>query len=144
MMNSFEVQRILIIKLSALGDIIMTLPLLAALKEAFPNAEIDWLVNKSFQDILKGQKDLQQILPFQRTEWGRKNFWKNRKTFFQLLQNLRNRHYEIVLDFQGLFRSGFSILYPISHSSWISKCSRIRSIILHKKNSGSGSRSSCL
>lgn len=107
MIEPHSIRRILLIKLSALGDIVMTLPLLPAIQNRFPQAKIDWLVNKSFQDLLKNQKYLHQILLFQRKEWGRKSFWKNRQTFFQLLRDLKNSHYDLVLDFQGLLRSGF-------------------------------------
>lgn len=85
----------------------MTLPILHDLKNAFPQAQIDWLINKNFQDLLKGQTLLNQILLFQRKEWGGLRFWKNRHTFFQLLQQLQNQKYDLVLDFQGLLRSGF-------------------------------------
>lgn len=103
----FEYQRILILKLSALGDIVMTLPLLSDIQRHFPQAKIDWLVHKSFQELLQGQSALHRILLFQRKEWGLAQFWKNRQSFFQLLRDLKGERYDLVLDFQGLFRSGF-------------------------------------
>jgi predicted lipopolysaccharide heptosyltransferase III len=92
-------RRILLIKLSSLGDIVHTLPALAALRKRFPSARIDWLVARGYEDLLEGHPALDATLVFER-EWVA-GFRVNR----HLLRGLRSGRYDVVLDFQGLFRS---------------------------------------
>ena len=56
-------QRVLIIKMSALGDIIHALPVSAALGEAYPHLEISWAVEEAFAPLLSGNPYLTHILP---------------------------------------------------------------------------------
>jgi len=63
-------RKILIIKLGALGDVIRTLPLAAALKQRYPESEITWITKKSSEEILRGNKSIDKLftLPYERTE----------------------------------------------------------------------------
>jgi heptosyltransferase I len=101
-------QRVLIIKPSALGDVATTLPLLCDLKRAYPEADIDWLVHPGLTALLEGHDALHEIIPFDRKKlaswWWRPSAFR---AFWQLLKRLRRRRYDLVIDAQGLFRSGF-------------------------------------
>jgi len=101
-----EVKKILIIKPSALGDIIQALPALSALRRSFPDAEIFWMVRAEFAELIKDHPDLTDVIFFDRKFLG--NAWKNPralKAIFQLISRLRMYKFDVILDFQGLFRT---------------------------------------
>jgi heptosyltransferase I len=105
---SDEPKNILIIKPSALGDIVLALPAIAALKRSFPRARISWLVRSEYAELLRGHPDLDEIILFDRRLLGKS--WYNAKAFVALMGlfgQLRERRFDLVFDFQGLFRTGF-------------------------------------
>ncbi len=100
-------ERILIIKPSAIGDITTTLPSLHSLRKAFPQAKISWLVRREFAPLLEGHPELDEIILFDRKLLG--NWWRSQESFTELktlFKRLRGGKFDLVLDFQGLFRSG--------------------------------------
>ena len=90
-------KRILIIKPSSLGDIIHALPTLAALRDAFPESWIAWLVKREWAEILEGHPDLNEVLSvdFRPRGWA------------SLVRVIRGRTFDLTVDLQGLFRTGF-------------------------------------
>ncbi|MBN2373746.1 glycosyltransferase family 9 protein [bacterium] len=110
--------RILIIKLSSLGDVIHCLPSLDALKRGFPGSKIDWLVENQHAEILEGHPDIDHLIVLRRKSWM-KQPWQIREVSSQMkefIKDLRSQDYDMVIDFQGLFRSGFL--------AWLSKGKR--------------------
>ncbi len=106
MSESFK--NILIIKPSALGDIIMALPALSALRRSFPDARISWLVRSEFAPILENHPYLNKIIRFDRKYLG--TSWYNPAAFGSMLlflRRLNQRRFDAVFDFQGLFRTAF-------------------------------------
>lgn len=103
-----EFSRILIVKPSSLGDVIHALPVLHGLRARYPNAVIDWLIGAPFGPILDGQTGLRDVLIFERGRYGRmlRDATAGRH-FLGFLAELRRRHYDLVIDLQGLFRTGF-------------------------------------
>jgi len=105
-MKNSEPKNILIIKPSALGDIVHALPVLNSLRGRFPDAKLTWLVNKSFAPLLECVDGLDDILPFDRKGMSR---WFCRAADFRTLrrfrQTLKNGQFDLVLDLQGLLRS---------------------------------------
>lgn len=93
-----EARRICVIKPSALGDVAQCLPLLPALRARFPQSAIAWVVNRELADLLAGHPDLDELIPF-----DRHGSWAN---WLRLLRDLRRRRIDLVLDLQGLFRTG--------------------------------------
>lgn len=103
-----QIERILIIKPSAMGDIILALPALSALHRSFPSARISWLVRTEFAPLLEGHPYLNEIVLFDRKFLGKA--WKNPKAFgslVSLIRRLRKAEFDLVLDLQGLFRTAF-------------------------------------
>lgn len=101
--NSYApASRILIIRPSALGDVARTMPVLVQLRAAYPNAEIDWLVQDSFADVISAHPALTRVVGFPRRDF---TFWRPKQTL-TYLQSLRARRYDLVVDCQGLARSG--------------------------------------
>ena len=90
-------QRVLIVRPSALGDVSRTVPCLVALRHALPKAQIDWLVNTAFADAVSAHPMLNDVIPFNR---------QNPRSIPGLLRRLRAQRYDLVIDLQGLARSG--------------------------------------
>ena len=100
-------KRILIVKLSSLGDIVQSLPVVALLHEKYPVAEITWIANSKYIELLELVPDINKVIPFERTRWGKAlRFYKTLKEFIGFIRNIRRQHFDLVLDLQGLFRSG--------------------------------------
>ncbi|MGA2093323.1 MAG: glycosyltransferase family 9 protein [Sedimentisphaerales bacterium] len=101
-------KNILIIKPSALGDIVLALPALSALRHSFPQAKISWLVRPEFADLLQGHPDLDELILFDRRLLGKWWYqWKANVELKRLFNRLYNERFDLVFDFQGLFRTGF-------------------------------------
>lgn len=99
-------KNILIIKPSALGDVVQALPALAALRKTFPEAEISWLVRPEFAPLIEDHPDLTHIIPFDRKRLGRAWFHPGAlAALLALLYRLRREKFDVVFDFQGLLRS---------------------------------------
>jgi lipopolysaccharide heptosyltransferase I len=101
-----KLNNILIIKPSSMGDVVLALPALSALRKAFPDARISWFVRPDFAPLLEGHPYLDEIVHFDRKFLGRA--WHSPKAFsalIALMRRLRNARYDAVFDFQGLFRT---------------------------------------
>jgi len=92
--------KILIVKLSALGDVVQTLPSLTLLKKVFPDSEVDWVVDERNAEILDKHPYINKLLIFSNNNF---HFFKRFKNF---LKNLRTERYDAVIDYQGLLKSG--------------------------------------
>ena len=94
--------KILIIKPSSLGDIVHTLPAVAAIRDAHADAEITWVINPEWTPLLRGNRDIDHVHIFPRGEFsgfgapGRLLPW---------MRETRRLQPDVALDFQGLFRS---------------------------------------
>ena len=94
--------KILIIKPSALGDIVQALPVLTGLKRRWPDAQIDWIVNDSLRDILEGHPCLRQTVLYPRQRWTSP---ARLPEIWRWGRRLREEKYDITIDLQGLLRS---------------------------------------
>jgi len=104
---------ILIIKLSAIGDVIHTLPAVWALRRSYPTTHITWLVEETAADIIKGHEAVDRILISRRKKWLKgffnKGIFNNLTELVRFIQTLRDTNYDMVIDFQGLFKSGILV-----------------------------------
>ena len=101
---------ILIVKLSAIGDVIHTLPSLAALRRCYPQAHISWAVEEAAADLLADHPMLDRVLVSRRKRWMRDlREGRSRSAVLreirEFLGTLRDRPYDLVIDFHGLFKS---------------------------------------
>lgn len=104
-MNNKEYTNILIVKLSSLGDVIHALPCAAALRTRFPNAKISWITEPAFASFLPGAPYLDEVLIFDKPHFSTLPL-KEKIAFIRELGNkLKEKHYDLVLDLQGLFKS---------------------------------------
>ncbi len=108
-------RKILLIKPSSLGDIVLALPALSALRRNFPEARINWLVRPEFAPLLEGHPHLDEIILFDRKLLARA--WRHPTAFKalgSLISTLRRSRFDAVLDLQGLFRT--------ASLAWLSGC----------------------
>lgn len=99
--------RILIVKMSALGDVIHALPVLAYLKQAAPDAEIDWVVEEAFADLLMGHPLVAQLHRVHFKQWKKQPFSsRTRNEIRTVAAALAARSYDLVFDIQGNIKSG--------------------------------------
>ena len=100
---------ILIVKMSALGDVTHTLPALIALRRHYPNAYISWLVEETAKDIITGHPALDCVLVWPRKQFTsllRSGSWISAvKLLYQFIRQLRDTPYDLVFDFQALIKS---------------------------------------
>ncbi|MCG8618966.1 MAG: glycosyltransferase family 9 protein [Desulfobacterales bacterium] len=100
-------RRILIVKPSALGDIVHSLPVLNALSKKFPGARIDWVVAHGLHKFLEGHPMIHKLWVIKKDQW--KQLSRLRQTFGEinlLRKNLGSQGYDVCIDLSGLFRSG--------------------------------------
>ena len=98
--------RILFVKLSSIGDVVHTLPALAAVKHALPDAEVSWAVEKRVAEILRNNPLITRLIEVDTKSLRRKNvLGKTLKTAKKQLRDLRASEFDLAIDFQGLFKS---------------------------------------
>ncbi|NTV14353.1 MAG: lipopolysaccharide heptosyltransferase I [Desulfobulbaceae bacterium] len=105
-------QNILIVKTSAIGDVTHTLPALNALRRQYPAARITWLVEEAAAGLLVAHPALDRLLVSRRKHWaqelrrGPRRAWAALREAGRFLGQLRDTRYDLLLDFQGLLKSG--------------------------------------
>jgi ADP-heptose:LPS heptosyltransferase len=104
-----EPRRIALLKPSALGDIVHALPVLSALRTRFPAARITWVVNTAYEPLIRNHPDLTDTLPFDRGAFKR-GIWKSLRYAASFAAELRRRQFDLVIDLQGLLRTGMMCL----------------------------------
>ena len=102
---------ILLIRLSAMGDVVRTLPALMCLRRAYPQAHISWAVEEASRDILADQADLDEVLVFPRRKLSRlllhpDEIGDARAALASFTRALKVGRFDLVIDFQGTFKSG--------------------------------------
>jgi lipopolysaccharide heptosyltransferase I len=101
----------LLIKPSALGDVIHTLPVLVKLRARYPRAQIDWLITPENADLVRHHPDLSQILLFPRRQFARfGRSWSATVGLLQLYQRLWQNRYQLVIDLHGQLRSALFVI----------------------------------
>ena len=103
------VRRILVVRLSALGDVVFASPLIRSLRSRWPDSHIAWLVEPAAASLLTEHPELNEVLVWDKTRW--KTLWRQRQ-FRQLWreirdfrERLRQGQFDLVLDIQGLLKS---------------------------------------
>jgi len=98
--------KVLIVKVSALGDIVHALPVLAYLHEACPGLTVDWLLETGFAPILEGHPLVNRTLHLDTRGWRKQGVRASVKGALHVISALRRERYDVVLDLQGNSKSG--------------------------------------
>jgi 3-deoxy-D-manno-octulosonic-acid transferase/heptosyltransferase-1 len=105
---------ILIVKLSAIGDVIHTMPALVALRRHYPQAHISWLVEEAGAELLQGHPALDRVVPWKRREVSRDfkalRWIRAGQGLGSVLRQMGDRDYDLIIDFQALLKSGIWVL----------------------------------
>ncbi|MEY6431303.1 glycosyltransferase family 9 protein [Thioalkalicoccus limnaeus] len=102
--------KILLVRLSAIGDVLFATPLVAAVRRAYPTAEISWLVQPECAPLIEHHPDLDRVLIWPKGEW--RTLWQTgrRRDLARAMLDLRRRlracRFDLALDLQGLAKSG--------------------------------------
>jgi 3-deoxy-D-manno-octulosonic-acid transferase/heptosyltransferase-1 len=109
-----ETGAILIVKLSSIGDVVHTLPSLEALYHIYPHARITWLVEEEASELIQGHPHLHQIIVSKRKRWIKQlrkpGLWLQTVTeITRFINELRSVKYDLIIDFQGLLKSGLLV-----------------------------------
>lgn len=98
-----EYKRILVIRLSSLGDIILTTPALKALREKFPNAQINYLTKSAYADVIKLNPNLSKVIQVDNN--------LNFKGLRALKKELKSNSYDLVIDLHNNLRTFYLRLF---------------------------------
>ncbi|MBI9091599.1 MAG: lipopolysaccharide heptosyltransferase I [Desulfobacterium sp.] len=105
---------ILIVKMSAIGDVIHTLPALNAIRNHFPKAHITWLVEEAAADLVIGHTALDRVIVSKRKRWVKALFSSSfpgaARKILSFVRELRDTEYDLIIDFQGLLKSGVMVM----------------------------------
>ena len=100
-----DFRKILLIKLSAVGDVVHTIPVLNKLRRRFPAAQLDWLVTPPIAELLRHNPAISNVIEFAREDWSRPLSAKPFVSYGRLAAHLRASGYDLVVDMHGQFRT---------------------------------------
>lgn len=99
--------KILIIKPSSLGDVVHSLPFLYSIRRTYPNASIHWVISKGIETLLEGHPLIDNVIVIHKDNWKKiSRLISTLAELKTLFSHLRSEKYDLVVDLQGLFRSG--------------------------------------
>ena len=96
------VPRILVIRLSAIGDVVRVLPALAVLRRAYPDARLDWAVERKSAGVLEGHPGVDRVMVYERSQ----RLGRATVEFVRFCRMIQRERYDIVVDFHGALKSG--------------------------------------
>jgi 3-deoxy-D-manno-octulosonic-acid transferase/heptosyltransferase-1 len=106
--------KILIVKLSAIGDVIHTLPALNAIRKRYPGAYITWVVESAAAALVQNHRALDRVIVSRRKEWMRQLKGPGRRQVLGEIRSfvgeLRDTRYDVVIDFHALLKSALLVL----------------------------------
>jgi heptosyltransferase I len=108
-LRTHEFHRILLIKLSAVGDVIHTIPVLNKLRRRYPTARIDWLLRPQIAELIGHHPAITNVLPFAR-ELSWQAGWRSLRNVADLVGEMRSTRYELAIDLQGQIRTALFTL----------------------------------
>jgi lipopolysaccharide heptosyltransferase I len=100
-----DFRKILLIKLSAVGDVIHTIPVLNKLRRRYPSAQLDWLVTPAIAELLRHNPAVTNVIEFAREDWSRPWTPAPFVSYARLAAKLRANAYDLVVDMHGQFRT---------------------------------------
>lgn len=105
-------KKFLLIRLSALGDIIHSLPAAVVLQKNFPDSQIDWVVSDKFENLVKNNPYVDNVYVMPLSKWRKS--WLSPKTWteiYKFTEALRKENYDIALDLHGMFKSAVILAF---------------------------------
>ncbi len=115
-------QKILLVRLSSLGDLVQTFPAASVLRENYPQARLDWVVEEKYRPLIQANRNVDEVIGVPRDSWG-KLFKQGRlaRLFAEVRgfrKELRNKNYDLAFDFHNILRSGFITSFSGAETRW--------------------------
>ena len=110
--------RILIVKLTSMGDILFNLGVIADLKARFPHASIDWASDAAFADLPRAMADIETVYTFPFRSNRPRPTLAGVRAIFREIKRLRQTQYDLVIDTQGMVKSGLISLLAKGKEKW--------------------------
>ncbi|AME22749.1 lipopolysaccharide heptosyltransferase I [Burkholderia sp. PAMC 26561] len=121
-------QKILIIRVSSLGDVVHNMPAIADIRRRHPDAQIDWLVEESFTGLVELVEGVRRAIPFSLRRWRKRFFsFDNWREIRRFRQTLAAENYDLVIDCQGLIKT-----------AWVASWARGTLVGLGNRTDGAG------
>jgi heptosyltransferase I len=108
--RSRDFANILLIKLSAVGDVVHTIPVLNKLRARYPKARLDWLTTPPIAELLRHNPAITGVIEFARDEWSAPWRAKPFVSYVRLARQLRAKRYDLVVDVHGQLRTALLTL----------------------------------
>lgn len=106
-------KRVLVVRLSAIGDVVFASPLAAAFRRAYPNAHLAWLADPGCAPLLRHHPDLDEVIewpgPRLRALWRERRLLALAAELHRLRRDLRARRFDVAVDLQGLLKSALPV-----------------------------------
>lgn len=98
-------KRVLIVKVTSLGDIVQALPVVADIKRAFPGVQVDWAADEAFAELVQWSESVDRVLcaPLRRFKKARR--WDDLKAIWASIAQLRAYRYDFIIDIHGVYKS---------------------------------------
>ncbi|MBN3856023.1 lipopolysaccharide heptosyltransferase I [Paraburkholderia sp. Ac-20340] len=98
-------KRVLIVKVTSLGDVVEALPVVADVQRKFPGAKVDWAVDDAFAEIVHWNAGIDRVLcaPLRRFKKARR--WSDFKAIWDSIAELRAERYDAIIDIHGVYKS---------------------------------------
>ncbi|MDP3700421.1 MAG: lipopolysaccharide heptosyltransferase I [Hylemonella sp.] len=124
--------KILIVKLSSLGDVVHTMPAVQDIRRALPQAQIDWVVEKSFAPLVQRCAGVRRVIPCELRRWRKAPFAASTRAAWRAFKvELQREAYDAVIDLQGLTKSALV--------AWLARLAPVgRRYALANRTEGSG------
>jgi len=111
-------ENILLIRLKSIGDILLTLPAVHAVRKNFPQAKLHFLVSKEHSPLLRGFSEIDEIIPLDRAVFRAKNWLAICSSTFNLARQLRGQKFSLVVDFQGYGETAWLSWFSNASERW--------------------------
>jgi heptosyltransferase-1 len=99
--------KVLIVRVSSLGDVVHNMPMVADILRHIPDAQIDWVVEEAYANLVRLNRGVRHVIPYALRRWRKNLFAKTtRAEMRDFRQRLRAEAYDIVFDTQGLLKTG--------------------------------------
>ena len=103
-------KKVLIVRLSAIGDVVMASPLISAFKSTYPDAQVSWLVEAASKPVIEANTDLDEVIVWPRGKWNQdlknRRYLKFIRQLWSFVRDLRKKKFDMAVDAQGLLKSG--------------------------------------
>jgi heptosyltransferase I len=98
-------KRVLIVKVTSLGDIVQALPVVADIKRAFPGVQVDWAADEAFAEVAHWSESLDRVLSAPLRRFKKARHWADFKAIWASIAELRAYRYDYIIDIHGVYKS---------------------------------------